>query len=404
MEQIRTINEINNKISKGEAVVIGVDEFKKVCATEGIKKAAEKIDVVTCATFSPTCGTGIMMNLGHTNPPIKFKEAYFNNVRAYTGFTSVDAYIGSDQPSEDNNINIHYGGAHVMEDLLNKKTIHFKAVGFGPRCHSYPREDVETYISLDDINEVFFIAHRFCVQKGSGYVNSSSKKIGTYKGIVFPSFSNCVYTGTGELNPLINDIDGEVIGIGTRILLSGAQGYIIGEGTQHNPEKTASTTMLRCRFRDINPKYFRAVVFENYASSLYIGLAVPIPILNIKIAKNCAIRDHEIQTVIKDAGDQEHWEGEKPVICKISYQELKSGKIKLPNGKTIVSTTVSSVMMAKKIMRELKQQIVDKKFYLTPCLEKIPQPPYKSLKTFKVDESFVGLKKGKDDYVDKKKS
>jgi len=384
MEQIRTIDEINSKISKGKAVVIGVDEFKKICETEGVEKAAERIDVVTCATFSPTCGTGMIMNLGHTNPPIKFKEAYFNNVRAYTGFTSVDAYIGSDQPNEDNEININYAGAHVMEDLLNNKTVHFRGIGFGSECHSYPREEVETYITLNDINEAFFIAHRFCVQKGSGYVNSSSKTLGTYKGIVLPFFGNCVYTGTGELNPLINDIDGEVIGIGTRILLSGAQGYIIGEGTQHDPEKTASSTMLRCRFRDIKPEYFRAVVFENYSSSLYIGLAVPIPILNLKIAKNCAIRDYEIQTVIKDAADQEHWDGEKTVICKVNYHELKSGKIKLPNGKTVVSSSVSSIVMAKKLMRELIQQINDKKFYLTPCLERLPRSPYKSLKPMKI--------------------
>lgn len=386
MKQLRTIDEINEKIKKGEVVVIGADEFKDLCDSKGVKGAAEKIDVVTCGTFSPTCGTGLMMNLGHTNPPIKFKEAYFNNVRAYTGFTAVDTYIGSDQPSEDPRVYINYGGAHVMEDLLNKKHIHFRAVGFGSDCHSYPSEKVETWLTLDDINEAFFIAHRFCVQKGGGYVNSSSRALGTYKGIVLPFFGNCVYTGTGELNPLINDIDGEIIGVATRVLVSGAQGYVIGEGTQHNPEKKASSTMLRCRFRDMNPEYFRATVFENYCSSLYIGLAIPIPILNLKIAENCSIRDHEIETVIKDAGDQEHWDGEKSVLCRVNYKELKSGKVKLPNGRTIVSTSVSSIVMAKKLIRELNQQIKDKKFYLTASVEKLPQPPYESSKPLKMSK------------------
>ena len=384
MQHIRTIDEINDRIAKGRAVVIGVDDFKKICANEGITRAAEKVDVVTCATFSSTCGTGIMMNLGHTNPPIKFKKAYFNNVQAYTGFTSVDAYIGSDQPNEYETIGISYGGAHVIEDLLNRKTVHFKAKGFGPGCHSYPREDVETYVTIDDLNEVFFIAHRFCVQKGSAYINSSSELLGTYKGIVLPFYSNCVYTGTGELNPLVNDPDGEVIGIGTRVLLSGAQAYIIGEGTQHNPEKGASTTMVRCRFRDMSPKYLRADVFEYYASSLHIGLAVPIPILNLKIAKNCSIRDHEITTVIKDAADQNHWDGIKPVIRKVNYKELKSGKITLPGGKVVPCSSVSSLFMAKKMIKELINQIKNQQFYLTPCLEKLPQPPYKGVKPMKI--------------------
>ena len=111
---MRTVNEINRKITNGDVVVMTVEEFKSLCDEEGVENAAEKVDVVTCATFSPTCGVGLMMNLGHSDPPIKFKEAYFNNVRAYTGFTSVDAYIGSDQPNEDYNIGIAYSGAHVI--------------------------------------------------------------------------------------------------------------------------------------------------------------------------------------------------------------------------------------------------------------------------------------------------
>lgn len=384
MGQIRTIDEINEKIAKGEAVVISVDEFKKLSRAEGLQRAAEKVDVVTCATFSPTCGTGIMMNLGHTNPPIKFRDAYFNNVRAYTGFTSVDAYIGSDQPNEDEAVGIKYSGASVIEDLLNKKIVHFKSKGFGKDCHSYPRDEVETYLTLDDLNEVFFIAHRFCVQKGSAYVNSSYRIIGTYKGIVLPFLGNCVYTGTGEINPLANDPEGEVIGIGTRVLLSGAQAYIIGEGTQHNPEKGSSSTMIRCRFRDMDPAYLRAAVFEHYASSLYIGLAVPIPILNIRIAKNCSVRDDEIETVVRDAACQELWEGMKPIICKVNYKDLKSGSIALPNGIVVPCSSVSSIFMARKMMTKLSDLIKNKQFYLTPCLERLPQPPYQSLKLMKI--------------------
>lgn len=368
---MRTVNEINEKIKDGNVVVMTVEEFKLLCDSEGVEKAAEKVDVVTCATFSPTCGVGLMMNLGHSNPPIKFKEAYFNNVRAYTGFTSVDAYIGSDQPNEDEEIGIKYSGAHVIEDLLNGKTINFKAKGFGSSCDSYPRESVEAEVSLDTMNSSIFLAHRFCVQCGSGFVNSSNKKLGTYKGIVLPNYRNCVFTGTGEINPLINDPDREIIGIGTRVLISGATGYIIGEGTQHNPQKGSSSTMLRCQLKDMMPQYLHAVTLKNYATSMFVGLAVPIPILNLKIAKNCSIRDKHIETVIKDAAEQNVMDSKKKIVSRITYEELKSGLINI-DGKEIKTSSLSNMKKSRELMKMLKEKIANGNFFLTECLDKLP--------------------------------
>ncbi|NIR86285.1 hypothetical protein GWO13_01435, partial [Candidatus Bathyarchaeota archaeon] len=40
---------------------------------------------------------------------------------------------------------------------------------------------------------------------------------------------------------LMNDPDYETIGIGTRIFLGGTQGYVIGEGTQHDPKNRFGT-------------------------------------------------------------------------------------------------------------------------------------------------------------------
>lgn len=371
MKDLRTISEINQKIRDGNVVVMSVEDFKDLCEKESIEAAAEKVDVVTCATFSPTCGVGLIMNLGHTNPPIKFKEAYFNNVRAYTGFTSVDAYIGSDQPNEDDDVGINYSGAHVIEDLLNGKVVDFKAKGFGVNCDSYPREDVEATVTLDTLNNAIFLAHRFCVQHGSGYINSSDKSLGTYKGVVLPNYQNCVYTGTGEINPLTNDPDREIIGIGTRVLVSGAVGYVIGEGTQHNPEAGFASTMLRCQLRDMMPEYLQAVRFRNYATSMYVGLAVPIPILNFKIAKNCAIRDKDLKTVVKDAAEQQVMDSQKAVVAHVTYAELKSGKITI-DGKKIKTSSVSNVRKSRELMAMLNEKITRGEFFLTEFVEQLP--------------------------------
>ena len=39
----------------------------------------------------------------------------------------------------------------------------------------------------------------------------------------------------GQLSPLLNDPYYKTIGLGTRIFLGGAEGYVTWSGTQHNP-------------------------------------------------------------------------------------------------------------------------------------------------------------------------
>ncbi len=67
----KTIQEINEKIKKGEAVVLTAEEIIDFVAEEGVKKAAQKVDVVTTGTFGPMCSSGAYFNVGHTRPRIK---------------------------------------------------------------------------------------------------------------------------------------------------------------------------------------------------------------------------------------------------------------------------------------------------------------------------------------------
>ncbi len=46
-ESIRTIAEINEKIKKGQAVVVTAEEIIEIAEKKGIEKAAREVDVVT---------------------------------------------------------------------------------------------------------------------------------------------------------------------------------------------------------------------------------------------------------------------------------------------------------------------------------------------------------------------
>ena len=61
----KTIEEINEKIKQGKAVVVTAEEIIGIVREKGIKKAAEEVDVVTTGTFGPMCSSGAYFNIGH---------------------------------------------------------------------------------------------------------------------------------------------------------------------------------------------------------------------------------------------------------------------------------------------------------------------------------------------------
>jgi len=359
----KTVSDINEKIRQKKAVVLTADEMTKLIQESGAKNAAEKVDVVTTGTFGAMCSSGVWINFGHSDPPIKMQKVSLNGVEAYSGVAAVDAYIGATQPSETSGID--YGGAHVIEDLIKGKAVRLEASSSGTDC--YPRKEIRTTITLDNLNQVLMCNPRNAYQKYNAAANSGDKMLHTYMGKLLPRFGNITYSGAGEISPLSNDPFFQTIGIGTKIFLGGYQGYITGSGTQHDPENGFSTLMVQGNLKEMSPEFIRAAVFPGYGCTLYIGIGVPIPILSIEIAQNTGVSDEEIWTDILDYAVPSR---NRPVLKKVSYRELKSGRISL-NGKNIRTSPLSSFYMAKKIANLLKGWIETGHFFLTQPADRI---------------------------------
>jgi CBS domain-containing protein len=202
-------------------------------------------------------------------------------------------------------------------------------------------------------------------------------------GKLLPKFRNATFSGSGVLNPLTNDPDYETIGVGTRIFLGGAQGYIIGEGTQHDPKNRFGTLMVRGDCKKMNPQFIRGAAFTKYGTTLYVGIGVPIPILNKGLAKKTAILDEEILTNIVDYGVPRR---ERPKLGKVSYKELKSGAIVI-NDKKVKVSPLSSLKKARIIAETLKSWIENSLFYLSGSVERLPTDTV--LKPMKQTEEIV---------------
>ena len=238
----KTIEEINSKISNGEAIVVTAEEIIGYVREKGIKQAAQEVDVVTTGTFGPMCSSSAYLNTGHTKPRIKLGggRVTLNDIPAYTGMAAVDLLIGSTAISDDDPRNrvhpgeFNYGGGHVIEDLVAGKDVRLTATAYGTDC--YPRKQIDTWINIEDLNEAVLFNIRNAYQNYNVAVNLSAKTIYTYMGVLKPNLGNANYCSAGQLSPLLNDPHYMTIGVGTRIFLGGGIGYVAWPGTQHNPD------------------------------------------------------------------------------------------------------------------------------------------------------------------------
>jgi L-aspartate semialdehyde sulfurtransferase len=371
---MKTYAEINEKIKQGKAVVVTAEEIIGLVEEKGYEAAAREVDVVTTATFGPMCSTGAFLNFGHSDPPIKMSKVWLNDVPAYTGIAAVDAYIGATELSESRGFK--YGGAHVIEDLVSGKKVQLRATSYGTDC--YPRKEIETAVGLGDLNQAYLFNPRNAYQNYAVAVNSSNKTIYTYMGTLLPNLGNATYCNAGELSPLMNDPYYRTIGIGTRIFLGGAVGYVAWEGTQHNPSKeragngiptsAAGTLALIGDLKQMSREFLRAAIFDRYGVSMYVGVGVPIPILDEEMLKYTAVRNQDIKTTIFDYSIEKR---SKPSFGQVSYEQLRTGSITI-NGKTVPTAPLSSLSQARKIAQILKEWVGNGQFTLTEPVQNLP--------------------------------
>ncbi len=371
---MKTYEEINEKIANGDVVVVTAEEMKEIVEELGPKKAAEEVDVVTTGTFGARCSSGVFLNFGHADPPIKMMRAWLNGVPAYCGLAAVDVYLGATELRED--LSLDYGGAHVIEDLLKGREIHLKAIGYPTDC--YPRKEIETYITLDSINQAIMFNPRNVYQNYAAATNSTERTIYTYMGKLLPNYGNVNYTTSGELNPLINDPYYRTIGVGTRIFLGGAQGYIVHEGTQFHPDvprtprgvpkDAAATLAVMGDLKKMSPEFIKAIKVPGYGVSMMVGVGVPIPILDVEMAKFTAVRNSEIYTTIYDYGIPSR---DRPAVKEVTYEELKRGYVEI-KGKEVPTYYLGSYQKARKIAIILKEWIKKGEFFLQKPLEQFP--------------------------------
>jgi len=383
---LRTIDEINAKIKSGKVVVYTAEEVIGLVKEKGVAQAAREVDVVTTGTFGPMCSSGAYFNIKQSTPKIKCGggRASMNGVPVYAGWAAADLYLGCTAlPDEDPRNAVYpglfkYGGAHVIEDLLNGRKVKLAAQAYGTDC--YPRKEYSAELGLADFNSAVLFNPRNSYQLYNVAVNLGEKAIYTYMGVLRPRLGNANYSTAGALSPLLNDPQLRTVGLGSRILLGGAEGYVTWPGTQHvpNPERAdnglpltpSATLALIGDLKQMSPRFLRAASFTGYGATLAVGFGLPIPVLDEQVMAQAAVEDRDITYPIIDYGEA-YPLGRPGNLGRVSMAELMSGQIEV-SGKKVPTGGLASRARAREVALDLKERIAGGRFFLTRPVAPLP--------------------------------
>jgi putative methanogenesis marker 16 metalloprotein len=294
MEKRRTVAEITEKLERGEGVVMTAAELcNSVRSGEDI--GFEDVDVVTSATCGVMSGTFAILSfkVAEQDEFERASKVLLNGVPAFVGpcpnerLGIIDVMVYGTSHRDN-----RYGGGHLFRDLVSHEEIEVVVEAVDGRRR-------ETTTALKEIPFAKLCSTRNAFKNYHAFVNARKNEVSSIfavdklKGL----FKELTFSGCGELNPLEKDPFMDTIGIGTKILMNGAVGFVIGEGTRSSAEKP--NLMGIADMHGMIPEYlggFRTSAGPEVLNSW----AVPIPILSEHVLEKAKKLDEEIRLEVLD--------------------------------------------------------------------------------------------------------
>ncbi|MCC7568978.1 MAG: methanogenesis marker 16 metalloprotein [Candidatus Methanofastidiosa archaeon] len=267
----KTIQDINEKIRKGEAVVYTARELKEMIRN-GERVTTDTVDAVTTGTCGIMSGTAAILTVPVAEKGVfaKAESIWINGVAAHPGpcpnenLGIVDLILyGTSYASHE------YGGGQIFRDLVAGKEVEVRVEANG--------NIFENHITLDDCSYAKLMTTRGAFKNYVSFLNDATGSCDTIfsvTGLRGPR-KEIAISGCGEINPIENDPSLVSIGMGTRILVNGGVGYVIGQGTRSTPGKPNMSVIA-------DLKGMQAQYMGGFKTSktpeVITSIAVPIPV------------------------------------------------------------------------------------------------------------------------------
>ncbi|WP_333655832.1 methanogenesis marker 16 metalloprotein [Methanothrix soehngenii] len=292
----KEFSEILERIERSEAVVLTAEEVSRLVEDED-RSSLEEVDVVTTATRAVMSGTYAILSFPVAEPGSfqRARNVWLNGISAQVGpcpnenLGLLDLIVFGTACSRDRP---DYGGGHLFRDLVERKAIQVEV-------QTDEGGLLQTEAGLEDMPQARMFGSRHAFKNYSAFVNPGSRSVRTIfhaRGFE-PHCQGATFSGCGQINPLKCDPLLETIGIGTRILLNGAEGYVLGTGTRSSRDKPNLSG-----FADMH--HMTAEYMGGFVTGLgpecICSLAVPIPVTSPTILEEIARRDREIALPVND--------------------------------------------------------------------------------------------------------
>jgi putative methanogenesis marker 16 metalloprotein len=293
---VGSYSDILKKVMQGEAVVITAEEVAELVLS-GESSRLSEVDVVTTATRAVMSGTYAVLSFPVAKPAsfLRARRVWINGIAAQVG------------PCPNENLGVldlivlgtahsqglpNYGGGHLFRDLVERKKVHVDVETDDGRR-------LQADVGLDKMPYARLFASRHAFKNYSAFVNAGTEPVGTIfhsRGFA-PHCREATFSGCGQINPLKNDPLLESIGMGTRILMNGAEGFVLGTGTRSSKERPNLSG-----FADMHkmvPELMGGFV-TSAGPECICSWAVAIPVISKTILEEIARPDRDIALPVND--------------------------------------------------------------------------------------------------------
>ncbi|MDO5848727.1 MAG: methanogenesis marker 16 metalloprotein [Methanobrevibacter sp.] len=294
--QNRTIEEINKKIENDDCNIYTAEEFKNMIENDEAPEFDE-VDVITTGTCGVMSGTAAVFNIivAEQGSFVRAKNIYLNGVPGNVGpcpnerLGSVDLIVnGTSKAINDSS----YGGGFLFKEILEGKDIEVMV-------ETIDGEIIESTTNISEIPNAQLFGTRMAFKNYTAFTNPSNQPVSSiFSAIPLEGpFSGLTFSGCGDLNPLQNDPNQNIIKFGTKILLNGAEGLVIGNGTRSTSEKP--NLMLTGNLKEMDSTYIGGFK-TGEGGEVYDTVAVPIPVLNEEIYNGLLVQNKDIPLTVAD--------------------------------------------------------------------------------------------------------
>ncbi|MCK9565180.1 MAG: methanogenesis marker 16 metalloprotein [Methanothrix sp.] len=297
---VGSYSQVLERVMQGEAVVITAQEVAKLVES-GESSRLSEVDVVTTATRAVMSGTYAVLSFPVAKPAsfLRARRVRINGIAAQVG------------PCPNENLGVldllvlgtahsqslpNYGGGHLFRDLVERKKVHVEVETDDGRT-------LHVDVGLDEMPYARLHGSRHAFKNYSAFVNAGKDQVSTIfhsRGFA-PRCREATFSGCGRINPLKNDPLLESIGIGTRILMNGAEGFVLGTGTRSSKERPNLSG-----FADMHQ--MAAEQMGGFVTSAgpecICSWAVPIPVISKTILAEIARPDRDIALPVNDVNSR----------------------------------------------------------------------------------------------------